>query len=283
MSALNSSPNIVAVKDGTIEREIPSSWRSVLQDVVSAFAKEDYRLKTAIPGVEEVSVETAPHIRNSIRSYGATLIGLPNETWESSVCMWYGTYWADLPSAGRLSQTLGVYGFFPIFCRCKFRRASFPLSSRSAQVARIHEKFGRHGVVSHGRRGLSVPLRWRPAHGSPPVITLPSKPGTSSKRAWTFHASKIAALSHEILAVHAPVSEHFMRLPVSQRLKSQCVVMRTHSNTQPPLSTLSASLKVVRSQPWRPAIEVSASKAKRSVVQQTPNPSFKRTCLRQAA
>ena len=161
-------------------------------------------------------------------------------------------------------------------------RASLPRSSRSAQAARIHAKLSRHGVVSHGRRGLSVPLRWRPAHGGPPVITLPSKPGTSSKRAWTFHASKIAALSHEILAIHAPVSEHFMRLPVSQRLKSQCVVMKTRSNTEPPVSTLVALVAVAR-QPWRPATEASESKARKPVVQQTPNPSFKRTGLRPAA
>jgi hypothetical protein len=93
MSALNSSPDIVAVKDGSIERKVPSSWRPVFEDVVRAFVKEDYRLRTGIPGVEEVSAETETHIRNSIRSYGATLTELPNETWESSVCMWYETYW----------------------------------------------------------------------------------------------------------------------------------------------------------------------------------------------
>ncbi|SRR6266568_1672826 len=162
-------------------------------------------------------------------------------------------------------------------------RASFLLSARSAQVARIHAKSNRHGVVSHGQRGLSVPLRWRPAHGSRPVITLQSKSGASGKRAWAFHAGKIAAFSHEILAVRAPISEHFKRLPVSQRLKSQCIVMHTRSNTEPPVSTLTALVTVARLQPWRPVIEVSASRAKRSVVQQTPNHSFKRTGLRPAA
>src|SRR6266568_6719088 len=145
-------------------------------------------------------------------------------------------------------------------------RASFPLSARSAQVARIHAESSRHGVVSHGQRGLSVPLRWRPAHGSPPVITLQSKPGTSSKRARAPHASKIAAFSHETLAVHAPISEHFKQLPISQRLKSQCVVMQTRSNTEHPVSTLTAPVKVARSQPRRSVTVVSASKAKRPVV-----------------
>ena len=162
-------------------------------------------------------------------------------------------------------------------------RASFPRSSRSAQLALIHVKSSRHGVVGHGQRGLSVPLRWRPAHGSLPVIALQSKSGTSSKRVWTFHASKTAAFSHEILAVHAPISEHFKRLPASQRLKSQCVAMQAHSNTKPSVSAVTALVKVARFQPWRPVKVASASKAKRPVVQQTPNHSFKRTCLRQAA
>jgi len=161
--------------------------------------------------------------------------------------------------------------------------ASFPLSSRSAQAARIHSKLSRHGAVSHGQPGLSVPLRWRPAHGSPPVITLQSKPGTSGKRARAPHASKIAAFSHETLALHAPISEHFKQLSVSQRLKSQCVVMQTRSNTEPPVCTLTALVKVARLQPWRPVTVASASKAKRPVVQQTPNHSFKRTRLRRAA
>jgi len=103
------------------------------------------------------------------------------------------------------------------------------------------------------------------------------------KQSWAFRASKIAAFGHEILAGCAPISECLKRLPVSQRLKSQCVVMQTRSNTESPVSTLSAPLKVARLQPWRPIIEVSASKAKRSVVQQTPNPSFKRTRLRRSA
>lgn len=93
MSAQNTDPEIVVVKDGSIERKIPSSWRPVLQNVVSAFVQEGYHLKTGIPGVEEVSAKTATHVRNSIRSYGATLIDLPSETWESSVCMWYETHW----------------------------------------------------------------------------------------------------------------------------------------------------------------------------------------------
>ena len=161
--------------------------------------------------------------------------------------------------------------------------ASSPLLSRSAQVARIRANSSRHGIVDRGQRGLSVPLRWRPAHGSLPVVSLQSKSGTSGKCAWVPHASRISAFGHENLAVHTSISEHFMQLPVSQRLKSQCVVMQTRSNTEPPIGALTAPIKITRLQPWRPITAVPVSKAKRPVVQQTPNHSFKRTCLRQSA
>jgi hypothetical protein len=163
------------------------------------------------------------------------------------------------------------------------RRASFPRSPRSAQVGRIHANPSRLGVVGRGQRGLSVPLRWRPAHGSLPVATLRSRFHTSSKQALPLHASETVGLGHETLSVHALVSEHFGQLPVSQRLKSQCIVMHARSNTEPSVTTLTAPLKAARVHPWRPATRVSASKAERPVVQQTPNPSFKRTRLRRSA
>jgi hypothetical protein len=162
-------------------------------------------------------------------------------------------------------------------------RASFPLSARSAQVVRIHAESSRHGVVGRAQRGLSVPLRWRPAHGSLPVASLRSRFHTSSKQALALHASKIVGFGHETLSVHAPIYEHFKQRPGSQRLKSQCVVMHVHSNTYPSVSTVIALAKVTRMPPWRPATEVSARKAERPVVQQTPNPSFKRTRLRRSA
>ena len=75
------------------------------------------------------------------------------------------------------------------------------------------------------------------------------------------------------------VSRHFTQLPVSQRLKPQCSVMEAHSSSKP--ST--ALVKVARVQPWLLVTEVSAFKATRQVVQQPPNPSFKRTRLRRSA
>jgi len=161
-------------------------------------------------------------------------------------------------------------------------RTSCTLSARSVRVVRIHARSSRHGAVDHSQRGPSVPLRWRPAHGTLSAISLRSRFGASLDQAWAFPASGIAGFGHEVLAVQAPVSEHSTRLPVSPRLKPQCGVMQLHSNAK--LSVIAIALvNVAHVKPWRLVTEVSASMAKRQVVPQTPNHSFKRTGLRPAA
>lgn len=85
--------NVLALKDGTSERPIPSAWRPALCGIVAAFVEGDYLLGHGIADVQSVSQETAEHIRSSIRDYGATLISLPDETWNSSVCIWNEDHW----------------------------------------------------------------------------------------------------------------------------------------------------------------------------------------------
>ena len=162
-------------------------------------------------------------------------------------------------------------------------RASCPLSARSVRVVRIHARSNRHGVVGHDQRGPSVPLCWRPGHGTMSAISLWSRSSASLNQAWAFHATGIAGFGHEVLAVQAPVSEHSARLPVSPRLEPQCGVMQPHSNTKLSVIVAIALVKVTRVKSWLPVTEVSASMAKRQVVPQTPNHSFKRTGLRPAA
>lgn len=84
---------VPALKDGKHQRPIPTEWRAVLRDVVRAFAVHDYQINCGIPAVSPVSVETAQHIQNYIRDYGATLAELPEETWRTSVCIWSGGHW----------------------------------------------------------------------------------------------------------------------------------------------------------------------------------------------
>ena len=93
MNERNSGTEVLAAKDGAQERPIPTAWRPVFCDIVSAFVERDYRLKAGVAGVEAVSEDTAAHIQNYIQNYGAILVELPEETWDSSVCIWSGNHW----------------------------------------------------------------------------------------------------------------------------------------------------------------------------------------------
>lgn len=87
---------VPAIKDTELERAIPSAWRPIIKEVVSAFVRHDYQLSTSITGVMPVSTETAEQIRKYIQDYGVELVVLPEEAWATSVCMWAGNRWDAL-------------------------------------------------------------------------------------------------------------------------------------------------------------------------------------------
>ena len=93
MASPFSTADVLAVKDDLVQQAVPTAWRHVLRAIANAFAKQDYGLINGVLGVEPVPSELADQIQNSIYEYGATLVELPDQTWESSVCMWYRTHW----------------------------------------------------------------------------------------------------------------------------------------------------------------------------------------------
>jgi hypothetical protein len=113
MATNESRTEIPAIKDAESERPIPSAWRNVIESIVSSFVRHDYRLTTSISGVVPVRPDTAEQIENYIKSYGVELIELPDETWDSSVCIWMGTRWDALidlwsSSEGRSDLVLSI-------------------------------------------------------------------------------------------------------------------------------------------------------------------------------
>lgn len=76
------------------QKGIPAHWRQTFREIVSAFVAGDYG--RTVSAVEPISIETAAQIRCYIRDYGATLVTLPEETWDSSVCIWTGAHWDTL-------------------------------------------------------------------------------------------------------------------------------------------------------------------------------------------
>jgi hypothetical protein len=124
MPPVKNPAEVVAVKDESKQQPIPTSWRPVLTQVISALKCGHYSLKAGVPEVERPSIETAEQIQGSIAAYGATLVELPEESWESSVCMWYGTHWdalidlwteeegrSDLVLSARISEKSNGYFF----------------------------------------------------------------------------------------------------------------------------------------------------------------------------
>ena len=104
MQIENSSAEVFAEKDENNERPIPSAWRSVFREIINAFVHHDYLLSSGIPGVAGVSDSTATQIKNYIDEYGETLTELPEETWDSSICIWTGDRWDALVDLWTISE-----------------------------------------------------------------------------------------------------------------------------------------------------------------------------------
>ena len=96
MKEPSQSDEVLAVKDEESERPIPTAWRQQICEIVDAFVVGDFGLDAGISGVPPVSADRASQIRDYVEGYGATLVALPEQTWDSSVCIWYGDHWAAL-------------------------------------------------------------------------------------------------------------------------------------------------------------------------------------------
>ena len=96
MRQANDTTEVPVTKDSESEGPIPSVWRPMVKGIIDAFVRHDYRLTSGIPGVAPVSEETATQIREYINGYGATLVALPQDSWDTSVCIWMGEHWDAL-------------------------------------------------------------------------------------------------------------------------------------------------------------------------------------------
>jgi len=84
-----------AVKDGR-QHPIPSAWRRTFEQVVNALADGDFALTSCGANVSLSIPEASSQMQKYIQEYGATLIALPQDSWLSSVCIWYGNHWDAL-------------------------------------------------------------------------------------------------------------------------------------------------------------------------------------------
>jgi len=85
-----------AVKDDDAAHPVAVEWRPALSGIVRAFARGDYSLAQAINGVDAIPHKVAEQIRAYVADYGATLVELPTDTWETSCAQWMGNHWEVL-------------------------------------------------------------------------------------------------------------------------------------------------------------------------------------------
>jgi len=110
----------------------------------------------------------------------------------------------------------------------------------------------------------------------------PLKAGAPRSQAWARHASETESSRRAGLAVQASFSGHFIRLPVSQRLKPQSS-MPARFCSGPFASAVQRICRSLSTQGWCAPAHASPSKQEHVGSHQPPNHSFKRTGLRPAA
>lgn len=86
----------VPVTRNSAEGPVPSAWRPVIENIVEALVRHDYRLDDGMAGVGPISEQTAAHICSHIQDYGARLAPLPPASWNTSVCIWRQDHWDAL-------------------------------------------------------------------------------------------------------------------------------------------------------------------------------------------
>jgi hypothetical protein len=97
---------ISAFKDEDNQQPIPTSWRSTFSRIIDAFVAKDYQLNCRVERVLPISDETASQIKDYIHDYDEELVALPDETWDSSVCLWMGDQWDVIIDLWTVSEGL---------------------------------------------------------------------------------------------------------------------------------------------------------------------------------
>ncbi|MDN4037290.1 hypothetical protein [Massilia sp. YIM B02443] len=83
-------------KDEHNQQPVPSAWRPIFVEIVEAFKDGDFNLIRGVKTVRPVSEKRAKAMTDNIVEYGARLVSLPENTWQTSVCIWMLDYWEVL-------------------------------------------------------------------------------------------------------------------------------------------------------------------------------------------
>ncbi len=84
------SQDIPVPYDSEFQSLIPNIWRDTIVQIVETFKDKDFVRLNTIANVEFIDTEYATELAENIDDYGAHLISLPEESWDSSVCSYFG-------------------------------------------------------------------------------------------------------------------------------------------------------------------------------------------------
>ena len=85
-----------AVRDLDGAHPVPDAWRPMFSELVRQFSRGDFACRLEVPGVNPITASTSEQMREYVAAYGATLIELPEATWETSIAQWMGAHWEVL-------------------------------------------------------------------------------------------------------------------------------------------------------------------------------------------
>lgn len=75
------------------EGPIPTQWRATVSELVASMVNGDYKSGKVPTAVVPIDQDTVRQVSDYIQDYGCTLINLPEEAWDTSVCIWQASYW----------------------------------------------------------------------------------------------------------------------------------------------------------------------------------------------
>lgn len=88
---------VMPVKNEDREQPVPEVWRPALSAIVESLIRDDRVLVADLAVVRPMSGDLSQACRDAVQGYGdVTLVSLPQDTWETSVCRWQGDRWQCL-------------------------------------------------------------------------------------------------------------------------------------------------------------------------------------------
>jgi hypothetical protein len=99
------SEQIIVKMDCDNELPIPNEWRKIIQKIVEEIKNKNYTNLSNLPDVF-VSEKDFDGMCSYLDEYGEELISLPEETWNTSVYLWFESHWELMIDLWTVSEGL---------------------------------------------------------------------------------------------------------------------------------------------------------------------------------